>query len=76
MKTLWDSFNSIIQKLKKKVNTGDKADIVVVMVMHIYCEMFLRNFSNREYYTCKGHYNPTEVLDKLITDFAMKHKEL
>ena len=35
----------------------------------------MRNLSNREYYTCKRDYDPTEVLNKLIADFAMKHKE-
>ena len=76
MKTLWIHLIQLSKIEKKKLTQEDKADIAVVMVMHIYCEMFLRNFSNREYYTCKGHYNPTEVLDKLITDFAMKRKEL
>lgn len=75
MKTLSNSFNSISKKWEKNVNTGLKGDIAVVMFMHKCWEMFMRNLSNREYYTCKRDYDPTEVLNKLIADFAMKHKE-
>ena len=79
MGSLRNTLNSLTEQViqgKVLIKPADKGSIIVVMSPQDYWQMCLRHLDNDESYKCKGHYDPSELLDKRVEEYAIRYKSI